>query len=90
MKLPPIVAAYYRDRACAETGDDKRRVWRMYARAVIETDTEHRLGVLPWRRAAGDDDLPIRFQPYWKKLPADDLKELWLALERARHRVSYE
>lgn len=59
-----IVEGYYLERAQAETADDKRRVWRTYARAVIEEFQRperrvhvHTLGapLIVWRRAHGDD-----------------------------------
>ncbi|GAA0452669.1 hypothetical protein GCM10009095_20400 [Sphingomonas molluscorum] len=129
-----IVERYYLERAQAETADDKRRVWRTYARAVIEEfqRPERRVHVrtlgaplIIWRRAHGDDHswacpcgetiryqasqpddleceeceeplteytegLPKREPRYWARLPLHDLQELWLALERARHRASDE
>lgn len=88
-----LVDQYYRDRQSAETSDDKRRVWRMYARAVIEEFQEpdrrgHSIGapVIIWRRAASDEALPVRYKEYWAALPLPDLQALWIALERARHR----
>lgn len=89
--MSSIVEQYHRDREAADTGEDKRRVWRTYARAVIEEKASRPFGGnLPWRRASGDDDLPVRFPPYWAKLPLHDLEDLWLALERARHRATDE
>lgn len=89
--MPSIVEQYHRDREAADTGEGKRRVWRTYARAVIEEKASRPFGgYLPWRRAMGDCDLPVRYPPYWAKLPLADLDALWLALERARHRVSDE
>lgn len=86
-----IVDFYFRDRANADTTDEKRRVWRTYARAVIEEFQRperraHTIGapVIIWRRAANDDTLPIRCPPYWASVPLPDLQALWLALERAR------
>lgn len=93
--IQSIVDTYHLDRAEAETSSDKRRVWRMYARCVIEEFQEparqeqtHSLGapVIIWRRAGTDDELPVRFRPYWAKISLADLQALWRALERARYR----
>lgn len=83
-----ILEHYQRDRAAAENGNARERVWRTYCLAMLETDANRKLGFLPWRRAIGDGDLPVRYAPYWRAIPANDLAELWKALERARHNPS--
>lgn len=58
-----IVDFYFRDRANADTTDEKRRVWRTYARAVIEEFQRperrvHTIGapVIIWRRSNSDEN----------------------------------
>ena len=86
-----IVYQYHRDRQSADTSEEKRRAWRTYAKAVIEQRIANGSGGdLPWRRSAGDDELPVRFPPYWNAISVHDLHQLWLALERARHRVTHD
>jgi len=81
-----ITQHYKRDRDAADTGDDRKRVWRMYAKAVMDTYKERTIGspLYTWRSAADDDRLPIRFLGYWCRISDEDLQELWLTLERAR------
>ena len=83
-----IVEQYHRDRAGADTGAEREAVWRMYCLAMIETDTQRKCGAIPWRRAASDDELPVRNPRYWDAIPLHDLTDLWKALERARHNPS--
>ena len=84
-----ILDHYQRDRDDAETVPEKHRVWRTYAWAVIETFAERPLVSITVdvrkARSDGDADLPRRFPRYWRTISDDDLRALWIALERARY-----
>ncbi len=84
-----ILERYQRDRDQAETPAERHRVWRTYAWAVVETFAERPLVSITVdvrrARSGGDDELPVRFPRYWRALSDDDLRELWVALERARY-----
>ena len=84
-----ILARYERDRDQADTPAERHRVWRMYAWAVVETFAERPLVSIAVdvrkARSDGDDELPRRFPRYWRALSDIDLRELWVALERARY-----
>jgi hypothetical protein len=81
-----ILDLYRRDRDEAETGAQKARVWRMYAWAVLATFAERSLSsTMDVRRSPSDEELPIRYAGYWRTIHDDDLRDLWVALERARY-----
>ncbi len=100
MKLT-IVEHYQRDREAADTIPERRFVWRMYTKAAIDEfatvkrkrEIEERLNTfldehaIAWRKALGDDELPVRYPPYWRAIPLAELQALWLALERAKHKA---
>lgn len=89
---PTITELYQRDRRSAVTGDERRHIWRAYALALVETFAERPLTsiAIDVRRAASDIELPVRYKRYWTRIEDTELRELWLALERARHGSSVD
>jgi hypothetical protein len=91
---PEVVQIYRAFRNDASTVEERRRVWRSHALMLLAEFAERAVDdpegcagyTMSWRKAAGDDELPVRFRPYWAKIPLDDLKALWRVLERARHK----
>jgi hypothetical protein len=89
-----IYEHYIKDRDSADGSEERRAVWRTYTHALLDelqtAKRQQESGVFcpsfVLRGAAGDDDLAVRFKPYWSAIPLVDLQELWLALERARYR----
>lgn len=82
-----IVEHYRADRDEAANKEGRAFVWRTYARALIhELQKRGRAGGIRWRRSRMDDDLPIPYWGYWKRVPDADLLALEDALIRARFR----
>lgn len=82
-----ILQRYHHDRDDAETVEERNRVWRAYAWAVVETFAERPLVsiTIDVRRSEHDHELPVRYAAHWRSLSDDDLRALWVALERARY-----
>lgn len=91
---PSILDLYRQDRAAATTEEERETVWRIYAIAVLqEFSEEHRQLAPPsirWRSRKDDRDklLPVRCKPMWRRFTDDELRALWLALERAKYTPS--
>jgi hypothetical protein len=81
-----ILLQYVDDRDHAQTGDERKAVWRTYAIAVLEELNRRAIGEnrFRWRTAEGDDRLPKPFLHNWNRIPDDFLEELYRTLERAR------
>lgn len=83
---------YHLARASAETAEEMAHVWRMFAVAIISEIALRPRALnapsLNIRKCKDDAELPTAYRPYWAKISPHDLTELWLTLERARHRPS--
>ncbi|MBD8734924.1 hypothetical protein [Sphingomonas sp. CFBP 13706] len=77
---------YLEDRNEADTVEERDRVWRMYMMSVMREFSRRSVSNMniKWRRAAGDDDLPQEFLPFWRLISDDDLRTLHKTLLRAR------
>ncbi|RZF66521.1 hypothetical protein EWE75_01320 [Sphingomonas populi] len=68
-----ITEIYHHDRSVAATGEERRRVWRMYCRALLITAAERTIGggAANWRRGSltDEDDEP---DLAWRRAGGDD------------------